>query len=918
SKVDDWKKNYRQLFLDELVRQDGFSGSSNELTCSECSSPASLRCLHCFSSPAMCGECMLERHALQPLHRIESWNGEFFEKTTLNAIGFTLQLGHTHDKCPHASKEAKICVVDTSGLHYISIRYCECAQGRDVPPWQQLLRAQLFPATNKRPRTVFTFSVLDLFHELTLQSKINLYDFYVTLERITDNTNSEASMVSTIRLVSAWADNGMLKRAARGHDPRSVIATTEGELAVECPACAHPKRNLPEGWESLPQKTGWIYTLFLMLDANFRIRCKDRGLQDSNLTSGWAYFVEQDKYLKHVAKHADIENVNACSAEHNAIIKANLHKKGYIASGVGAVLCGRHALVRKTGVGDLQKGEKFCNMDYLLLSTLINVFAYWLLITYDIACSFYKNFNRRNRHYRADLQTDLDHVNIRWAIPKEHLAVHGPNHSQFSLNFLPFVGRTYGEGIESSWAHINPVALSAQEMGPGMRHEVLDDHWGAWNWRKVAGMGAHLVKSHAEALDMHEQQYDAFIEYSDMFDPAVVEGWQDIYDAWIKDPYVKPDPFEEPMSAMTMSSLRRQLAEEDAAEEARGQVNAHEISTRVFMQLGLDLEEQMYVSFCVSSSLLTSRFQIDTKRAEVQEKRNALSYRIRIWRKIQNIYMPVVTRLREDEDSEGDDEDGDEDGAVDSDSLFLPSSLPANIRTQPSIQSLLTLERHLRIAQADDALDEIRRLRWILQRVLQFRKLNIAGSGAKPTTHVRSLYDKFQRRVDRAAATYRAAHAALLAMNAEDPELRHFKSLHSDDISGPGRDADGPGEGRYEMSWIWHVQRREPRDVAPDDMVSARVEWARAKARAERWPEETILLEEEMRRIVEFLRWKACWWRGQRDRRVVDAVLLRGLNAYAEKQAAVFEGLALTFARRWMPYLHSLGRSPKWFEYFPD
>ena len=36
-----------------------------------------------------------------------------------------------------------------------------------------------------------------------------------------------------------------------------------------------------------------------------------------------------------------------------------MYKEGYIASGVAAVLCARHAFVRPNGVGDLQKGEKY-------------------------------------------------------------------------------------------------------------------------------------------------------------------------------------------------------------------------------------------------------------------------------------------------------------------------------------------------------------------------------------------------------------------------------------------------------------------------------------------------------------------------------------------------------------------------------
>jgi hypothetical protein len=43
----------------------------------------------------------------------------------------------------------------------------------------------------------------------------------------------------------------MLKRAGRGNDPTGVVGTQEGELTVECPACPHPNKNLPNNWENL-------------------------------------------------------------------------------------------------------------------------------------------------------------------------------------------------------------------------------------------------------------------------------------------------------------------------------------------------------------------------------------------------------------------------------------------------------------------------------------------------------------------------------------------------------------------------------------------------------------------------------------------------------------------------------------------
>lgn len=49
----------------------------------------------------------------------------------------------------------------------------------------------------------------------------------------------------------------------------------------------------------------WLYTLFLMMDANFRAKCKDRGLDDFELSPGWSYFVEEDKYMAHVRQQGD-------------------------------------------------------------------------------------------------------------------------------------------------------------------------------------------------------------------------------------------------------------------------------------------------------------------------------------------------------------------------------------------------------------------------------------------------------------------------------------------------------------------------------------------------------------------------------------------------------------------------------------
>ena len=130
----------------------------------------------------------------------QKWTGEFFEKVSLTDLGFRFQLGHSGEHCPCPQPGPKNFVVfDLSGAHNIPINYCHC---RDQPlsAWQQLLREGWFPATQIRPQTVFTFDCLETFHELTLQGKTSLYDFYHTLLRRSDNANLSNPIVSFLSL----------------------------------------------------------------------------------------------------------------------------------------------------------------------------------------------------------------------------------------------------------------------------------------------------------------------------------------------------------------------------------------------------------------------------------------------------------------------------------------------------------------------------------------------------------------------------------------------------------------------------------------------------------------------------------------------------------------------------------------------
>ena len=133
--------------------------------------------------------------------------------------------------------------------------------------------------------------------------------------------------------------------------------------------------------------------------------------------------------------------------------------------------------------------HSYVNMDYIVLQTLARIVYALVLLSYDIACQYSKNFWKRVEDFPPDMRLDRTRTTIKWAIPKKHYAVHGPNHSHFSLNFQCFCGRTCGEGIESCWHIFNAIAAATIEMGPALRHETLNDHWGAWNWEKILLFG---------------------------------------------------------------------------------------------------------------------------------------------------------------------------------------------------------------------------------------------------------------------------------------------------------------------------------------------------------------------------------------------------------------------------------------------
>lgn len=276
--------------------------------------------------------------------------------------------------------------------------------------------------------------------------------------------------------------------------------------------------------------------------------------------------------------------------------------------------------------------------------------------------------------------------------------------------------------------------------------------------------------------------------------------------------------------------------------------------------------------------------------------------------------------------------------------IYLPSSLPANSRQAVCVTALVEQEDALRNAQADEALRDLCSGLQTRTFVHKFKRKHTGGQGAY--TKSRELLDGIEHCICTAATRYRAARAALFALRGPGLWENVLQELRQEDIRGMSErllndkgkeenckarlmaglsaDADGAdidaygepveptvlfnletGEGRRTLSWIWYTGTIKDSDTAKDGslhegkshlLVIHRltinntdiwIEWTKARARADRWKEELILLEEEMRRVLQFCAWKGRWWEGRvHCGRNVSPELEEGLQAYALAQVA--------------------------------
>ncbi|THV01170.1 hypothetical protein K435DRAFT_655760, partial [Dendrothele bispora CBS 962.96] len=897
---------FRDEYLEELLFVEGRRGLDR--TCrgrKSCQGDPSYRCVEdeCFQMGLMCQDCIVAAHRHHPLHWVEHWNGRWFQPASLKELGLVLELGHEHEpgvSCllPQGAHH-DFTVIHTNGIHPVSVRFCGC--NALLNNRKQLLRNMWYPATPINPQTVTTFSCLRQFQHLNCLGKLPAYDYYRGLHIMTESRQRKKTPGRYrvfLRSMLQWRHLKMCKRGGRAHAATGISGTGLGELAIDCPACPHPGKNLPTNWDKVPLEMAFLYTMFLAIDANFRLRNQvvSNEYRSPILGDGWAYLVPSGPYQEHIQNHVSKKEMSNCSG-FAAMFLADLRNvAGLRSSGVGGVCCGRHRFWRKNGLGDLQKGERYCNIDFIFWCTIKDEEYLVIVISYDISCQWSINFWKRLANLDSSFIVKFTPTGIRFMVPKFHLQAHQAKcHTKFSFDYAPGCGATHGEVIEEGWAQSNKAAAQTKEMGPGSRAMTLDDIFGFHNWLNSEKLDQVLAKRLVNAVkefDIHYRdfvQFDAGLEKS--VGRALLDEWKEKIIRWEGD-HEQDCPYEDEADNNKAQFKLRQLELIDEEKEASNEGKVHLLKL-------FDLRRSVAL-FVVLNKTLTHTQQLD-----LAKRRSGLLKRLAQFRKLQDLMMPRLSQVLSDSDMKYI-TDPDQ-SCPEKVRLYLPSDISrSGDRVRACVADLTKVEARLREAEAQDALEGVRDGLRARSGAHRFKIRNITGQVG--STRAAGVLRQIDIRIHSRKIRYRLARDALLRLrghgNWEDA-LRPL--LDGDFLVEEGIVSRVRGEGKRHLSWIWYQPNISEDDPEFRDgeyfhfsifhalkfiVAALCVEWCKSRARMLRWREEVLLLNEELGRMSDYAMWKSEWWLkrfvggdGMKGNDI-EPDLIEGLNSYAWQQAS--------------------------------
>ncbi|KAJ7779986.1 hypothetical protein B0H16DRAFT_1448414 [Mycena metata] len=928
-----WVRLHRNETLDEMLRGEGRGAPEFYSHCAGCKAADPLfRCARqtCIGPGLYCETCIASMHRELPTHMLES--GEFFRPLTLNDLDVEarLQLGHAAGTfCPRSRRAHKdFVIIDILGIRIVKLSFCGCDS--TVSHRQQLMQACLWPATSVDPQTCATVNAIRLFEVQNCLGKISAYDFVRSLELLSNNDGLETVAKGEDgeekgppdrrrafrAIVKQYRMMELRKRAGIGHRDSGIEGTKQGELAEPmCRMCPVPEVNLPEGydkidWDAMDEDQRYKYFLALAQDANFKLinRNVSSEAADPIVDDGSGFLCNRKEYSEHIRKHVDEDEISSCSG-FQAMFLANAKRaKGVRVTGVGG-----------GSVRDLQKGERFCNMDFLFFASLLGFILTYLIASYDIICQFSKHIWTRMEKLPAKYHLKIDFKNVRWAVPNFHLPAHKKGcHSPFSFHWLWGAGRTHSETVEQNWEFLNGIAAATKMMGLGARHIALEGLFSFHNWHRLVAHRRLLKQRMAEGIKdgrAHRDAFKAFNEGLLAVEGLDVAGWKTWVDTWERTQHVEGDkgsPYEFVEDGVTLKEIKIMLVADEYTRTGDGTEVEREDTPSTFLTMGLDIEEaQRQLTVAIKAA---GPNPSPTQELDFLKRRTSVRVRIQAFRKLQGTYMPKLRQYLTQSQKKVCDAD---DLLPEATRLFMPSDLSSDkAREKACATGLDGVEARLRTGEAGDALGDLRQGLRVRTMTNRFKIRNWTGQQA--LTRGQGILRQVNIKIHASKLRYRYARQALLKLKGHGDWEDEFRVLGDDDVRGlsdraireedqahdvhlgalgvaEGLAATGVvalGEGGRSLSWIWYApSTRAGGDKRLHDAL--RVEWCKAYSRANRWREDLVLVEEEMRRMIEFGRFAERRWKERAEARTImlgktegiDPVVMEDVRAYALEQA---------------------------------
>ncbi|KAJ7102691.1 hypothetical protein C8R43DRAFT_963919 [Mycena crocata] len=416
-------------------------------------------------------------------------------------------------------------------------------------------------------------------------------------------------------------------------------------------------------------------------------------------------------------------------------------------------------------------------MDFIFFSAVLNCIITWLILSYDIACQYSKNFWTRMEELPEKMHLDPRKTKVWFKVPNFHILGH------------KWSGVTDGEDVEQNWEFTNGAAGSTKMMGLGTRHAFLEALFSFHNWMRTEGQ-------------KDKEAFDSFTELIEAEQPELVEKWR----TWVKeweaeqhDEEALDSPYEMPQQVHTMKKVQLELEKAELASTGDGlEIIERTHTASGFIAMALDVEQSQRI------------LAIDIKALNDPSPLQELAMRT---------YMPRVERhLPQAQRAIFDDKSR----SAENVKLFLPSELPSRLRTAACQEGLVKIEE-VREAELKETLEDLRTGLCVRTMTARFRLRN--STGQRVLTRGQGILRLINLHIHKAKLRYRYSQNQYLRLRGHGAWEKEFKVLWDEDNSERGEEAEreklrqlgaiieggvhaagvlAAGETLHQMSWIWY------------------------------------------------------------------------------------------------------------------